>query len=300
LKALGNKYGKQANGSTVATNGIQDYRSLSVLGFDNPLVDRECLANARARLGSPWDWTGNISMTYRRLNFLFGLLIVGCGTSMSSAQESSPQSKQAVQQAVAELKQSVADNKAKLAQYQWTQTTQVSVKGEVKKNEQSTCRYTADGKVQKTPIGPPPEHKAAPHGLKGKIVEKKVDEMKDYMESLQSLIGHYAPPDPQKMQAAMQSGKAHVDSSGGVATVSFDDYYKQGDKLSLAFDTAAKKIRSYNVNTYLDDPKEVVTLNNQFADLTDGTNYLQQTVLDAKSKQIQIKTTNADYVPLSH
>jgi len=43
------------------------------------------------------------------------------------------------------------------------------------------------------------------------------------------------------MQAAMQAGKAYVDSPGGVATVTFDDSYKQGDKLSLAFDTAAEK-----------------------------------------------------------
>ena len=79
------------------------------------------------------------------------------------------------------------------------------------------------------------------------------------MEKLQSLIGNYAPSDPQKMQAAMQAamqaGKAHVDSSGGVATVTFDDSYKQGDKLSLAFDATAKKLRSYDVNTYLDDPR---------------------------------------------
>jgi len=57
----------------------------------------------------------------------------------------------------------------------------------------------------------------------------------------------------------MQAGKAYVDSPGGVATVTFDDSYKQGDKLSLAFDTAAKKIRSYDVNTYPDDPKEEQT-----------------------------------------
>ena len=43
------------------------------------------------------------------------------------------------------------------------------------------------------------------------------------------------------MQAAMQAGKAHVDSPGGVDTVTFDDSYKHGDKHSLAFDKAAKR-----------------------------------------------------------
>ena len=55
---------------------------------------------------------------------------------------------------------------------------QVSVKGEVGKNEGSTSRHTGDGKMQKTPIGPPPEQRAQPRGLRGKIVDKKkVDEM---------------------------------------------------------------------------------------------------------------------------
>lgn len=52
--------------------------------------------------------------------------------------------------------------------------------------------------------------------------------------------------------------------------------------------------------TYLDDAQDVVTLNNQFSTLTDGTSYLRKTNLDAKAKQIQIVSTNADYVPLPH
>ncbi len=120
--------------------------------------------------------------------------------------------------------------------------------------------------------------------------------MKDYMDRLKSLIGHYAPPDPQRMQAAMQAGKASTNVSGDVATLTFNDYYKAGDKVAFAFDTQARKVQSYDVNTYLDDPKkDIVTLTNQFASLPDGTNYLQETVLDAKEKQIQIKTTNSGH-----
>jgi hypothetical protein len=38
-----------------------------------------------------------------------------------------------------------------------------------------------------------------------------------------------------------------------------------------------------------------VTLAVQFASLPDGTNYAQQTVLDAKAKQMQVTTTNSNY-----
>jgi hypothetical protein len=203
--------------------------------------------------------------------------------------------KDALQQKVADLKASVAANQAQLKKYQWLQTTQVSIKGQTKKEEQAQCRYGPDGKLQETPVGTPPEPKAPPRGLKGKVVAKKVEEMKDYTNRLKSLVGHYAPPDPQTMQAAAQTGKANVNGAEGGATLTFTDYYKPGDKVAFAFDTA-KKLKSYDVNTYLDDPKkDIVTLTNQFASLPDGTNYLQQTVLDASGKQIQIKTTNSGH-----
>jgi hypothetical protein len=131
-------------------------------------------------------------------------------------------------------------------------------------------------------------------------VEKKVGEMKDYTERLKSLISHYAPPDPQMIQAAIQVGKSSLNVSGGVATITFTDYYKPGDKVAFAFDTAEKKLQSYDVNTYLDDPKkDIVLLTNQFASLPDGPNYLQQTILTAQGKQLQMTTTNSDYTRLS-
>lgn len=207
--------------------------------------------------------------------------------------------KQALQQRVAELKQSMAANKAKLKNYTWTETTLVSIKGDTKKDSQQQCRYGPDGKIQKTPLGVQAPPKEPPGGLKGRIVAKKMAEMKSYTERLKSLISHYAPPDPQRFQSEMQAGKASMTLSPGTAVLVFTDYYKPGDKVTLSFDTAGKKVSSYNVDTYLDDPKkDVVTLTNQFASLPDGTNHLQETVLDAQGKQIQVKTTNSDYESL--
>src|SRR5262245_55640700 len=57
-----------------------------------------------------------------------------------SAQGQSPQEK------IAALKQSLAANQAALRQYSWIETTVISMKGEVKKQEQKQCSYGADGK----------------------------------------------------------------------------------------------------------------------------------------------------------
>jgi hypothetical protein len=75
----------------------------------------------------------------------------------------------------------------------------------------------------------------------------------------------------------------------------FRDYAKPGDTVTLAFDTAAKNVRGYDVNSYLDAPEDVVTLKVVFNSLPDGTNYAAKSVLDATAKQIQIRTTNSNY-----
>lgn len=207
--------------------------------------------------------------------------------------------KQALQERLAELKQSIAANKAKLRTYQWLETTEISLKGEVKKREQKECRYGPDGEVQKTPIGDAGgEAKKAPRGLKGRIVEKKVDELKDYMTRVGGLISRYVPPDPQKMQASYQAGKGNLDlASGGIASLTFQDYAKPGDKVIFAFNREAKKLQSYTVNTYLDSPQDVVNLKAEFSTLPDGTNHVSHTLLNAAAKQIEVNTTNSTYRP---
>src|SRR3954447_16635159 len=81
-----------------------------------------------------------------------------------------------LQQKVAAVKQSVAENQQKLHQYQWTETTQLTLKGDAKPPSQAACQYGPDGKVQKTPLGPPP---APPSGgrMKQKVIANKKEEM---------------------------------------------------------------------------------------------------------------------------
>ena len=224
------------------------------------------------------------------------LLAVSIGLpSALSQQNDEPQD---VKQKFAQLKQTVADNRAKLRNYQWLETTEVSIKGDTKKDEQKACHYGPDGQVQKTRLGAEPTQKDLPGGLRGKMAKKKITEMQDYMTRLKGLISHYAPPDPEKLQVSFNAGKAVMSaSSTGVASLTFSDYYKPGDKVTFGFDTAASKLTNYDVNSYLDDQKDVVTLTNQFATLPDNTNYLEQTVLTSKSKEIEIKTTNSNYGP---
>jgi len=111
-----------------------------------------------------------------------------------------------LQQKLAAVKQAAAENKQKLLQYQWTETTQLTLKGDAKSPTKNLCQYGPDGKVQKTAIGPPPEQPSGGR-MKQKVIAKKKAEMKDYMQDVKAVLGMYVPPDPQKMQAAYQAGK---------------------------------------------------------------------------------------------
>src|ERR1700687_4058601 len=178
------------------------------------------------------------------------------------------------------------------------ETTQLTLNGDAKPAKLSLCQYGPDGTVQKTPMGPPPE---PPSGrrVKQRIIEKKTEEMQQYMGQVKSLLGMYVPPDPQKMGQAYQAGRVSLNPSGGGVNLVFKDYAQPGDQMTLFFDTTARKIRSVNVNTYMDEPKDKVTLVVQMASLPDGTNYAQQTVLNATAKQLVVTTTNSNYQRLA-
>jgi hypothetical protein len=199
-----------------------------------------------------------------------------------------------LQQKLAAVKQSAAENKQKLHQYQWVETTQLTLKGDAKPPSQKLCQYGPDGQVQKSPMGPPPEQPSGGR-MKQRIIEKKKEEMQEYMEDVKGLLAMYVPPDPQKMEQAFQAGKVSLNPSGGAVNLVFKDYAQPGDQMTLTFDTASKKITSLSVNTYMGEAKDAVTLQVQMASLPDGTNYAQQTVLNASAKQLVVTTTNSNY-----
>jgi hypothetical protein len=174
-----------------------------------------------------------------------------------------------LQQKFAAVKQTAAENKQKLRQYQWTETVQLTLKGDPKSATQNICRYGPDGQVQKTQISAPPP---PPSGgrMKQRVIANKKEEMKDYMEDVKALLTLYVPPDPQKMDQAFQAGKISINPAGGDVNLIFTDYAQPGDRMTLIFNTQAKKIVSLNINTYMGKEKDAVTLQVQMATLPDG------------------------------
>jgi hypothetical protein len=204
----------------------------------------------------------------------------------------------AVQERLAMVKLAMALNAQALHQYQWIETTQVTLNGDQRPPTQASCQYGPDGKVQKTPIGsPPPQPGGGP--LMRRIIEKKEAELKQYMGDVKAVLALYLPPDPQKMEQAKQAGNLSVNPvPPSAVNLVFNNYAQPGDQMTLTFDTAAKKVASLSINTTMGASQDPVTLQVQMASLPDGTNYAQQTILNAVAKGLVVTTTNGNYQKL--
>src|SRR5246127_3416281 len=146
-----------------------------------------------------------------RIMFL-PLFVISGGTFFSlPAKAQGPE----LQERVAELKESMAKNKMSLAQYTWTEQVNISLKGELKKQEHFQVRLGPDGKPQKTSLDPPAE---PPSGgrLKKHVVEKKKEEYKDYADQMKVLAQQYVPPDKEMIQQSYAQGNISIIPGGGL------------------------------------------------------------------------------------
>jgi len=149
--------------------------------------------------------------------------------------------------------------------------------------------------VEKYPMGP--QQQPSGGKLKQRMIEKKKAEMQDYLGEVKSLLALYVPPNPQKIQQAAQAHNVSLsrDAAAGLVNLTFKNYAQPGDQTVIAFDSATKKIANINVNTYMGEAKDAVTLEVSFSTLPDGTNFAEKTVLNVTAKQMVITTINTNY-----
>ena len=210
-----------------------------------------------------------------------------------------PAAAQDLQQRLAAAKQAAALNQQALRSYSWLEKTELSLKGEVKNTKVDMCRYGPDGKVQKTPVvQPAPAQKK--RGLRGKIVANKTEEMKEELEAAVALVQQYLPPSPDMMQVVMNAGTASLSQAGpGRLSLKFPGYAKANDALSLTFDSTVKSLQLIDVNTWLDEPENTVTLKVTMAALPDGTSHPGTVVLAIPNRKLEVRITKSNYQKLA-
>jgi len=235
----------------------------------------------------------NATHVFRILSLPF-LIASGGAIFHSPAKAQGPE----LQERVAELKESMAKNKMSLAQYTWVEQVNISLKGELKKQEHFQVRLGPDGKPQKTSLDPPAE---PPSGgrLKKHIVEKKKEEYKEYADRMKVLAQQYVPPDKEMIQQSYAQGNISIIPGGGLPAAEiklvFHNYVKPQDSMTLIFDKAQKQLLSLQIASYMDDPKDAMKLTVEFSRLPDGTSHVSNVTMDGVSKQLNIATQNSTY-----
>jgi hypothetical protein len=206
----------------------------------------------------------------------------------------------ALQARLAQVKQASAANKRALSHYNWQESVTTSIKGEVKKQQLFLVNVGPDGQQQKIEINAQPAAQASGGPLKRHVVAKKKAEFKEYGEQIADLARRYTQPDPERLQQALQQGNISMQLGGGesMMTLVIKNYIKPNDSLTLVFNKQLKAIQSIRVSSYLDDPKDAVTIAAQFAKLPDGTNHVTGSQINGASKQLSVMTQNSNYQPI--
>ena len=234
------------------------------------------------------------STSWEALLLILGSLVL---TQQAPAQPA-PAQQPTPEQRVAALKACIAASQGILKSFEWVETTVISSKGEEKSRQMDRCYFGADGKVQKVPLTtPPPEKKK--FGLRGLIAKKKQEEMTDYMKEAVGLVKMYMPPDQLRIQAAKDAGKVSVTPLPGQrARLTFTDYVKPGDSMTLDVDLANNRPLEAKVTTYLDSAKEPVTQDVKFSTLDNNAIYPASITLEAKAKKLTVNVQNSGYRPV--
>ncbi len=198
------------------------------------------------------------------------------------------------------LKANLAASQMVLRQYEWVETTVVSLKGEEKSRKQQKCYYGADGQLQKIDLSESPEPEKR-RGLRGRIAERKKEELTDTMKKSVALVKSYVPPDPARIQAAKDSGKLSLEvvEPGKRARLVFRDYEKSGDSLSIEVDLTTNKPLGLAVATYLEKASDKVSLAVKMGQLNDGTTFASTINLQVPGENLAVDVTNSGYRKMS-
>ena len=231
------------------------------------------------------------------------LLTIACATFLIPAAGSAlAQGAPSADERVAALKQSLQENQARLRQYEWIETTIISLKGEEKSRKQQRCYYGADGKVQKVAVGSAPPAGAGAASGRSPRRTGQTGHHREQEGRHGGLHGASGKPDPPLRPAESSADPGGEGcGQGGASTrcrqAACACSLPTTCRLAIHWPSISTRpptnCAGIDVATYLDTPEDPVTLSVRFATLDDGTSYVAQTTLDAKAKNIRVVVENS-------
>ena len=200
-----------------------------------------------------------------------------------------------IRKKLAAVEQFAAANQAALRQYAWMETVRFLLKDELRSTWQFSCRYGADGRIVRTPIGPPPPGTTAGPFAPREGKESK-EELEATMAKVRTVVAMYVPPEAKKLQDAFQAGRVRTEKPiQGEALLRITDYARPGDSVGLDFRTDLRKLVRLQAASYLDDPSQAVAIDVRYATLPDGTNHPGTIEVSEQRTAMRVMIEASDY-----
>ena len=203
-----------------------------------------------------------------------------------------------VQQGINAIKEAAVKSKEALAEYRWQQQETITVKGKMKKQDLFQVETGPEGKLMRVAIAKDKDSSSSEtqHGLKQHLAEKKSRGMEQYALEIKDVAQSYIPLDPARLQQSYQHGDVSLAAGNvpGEIRLVIHDYRKPGDSVTFSLDQG-KELKSIDISSYLNDPKDAVKVNAQMDRLPDGTNYVSEMMVTGASKQLTVEIKNFDY-----
>ena len=207
-----------------------------------------------------------------------------------------------IEKKIAAVEKFASENQAALRRYTWKETVRFLLKDEIRSTWDFSCRYGADGKVVRTPGGPPPPGTTAgPFAPQTGRGESK-EELEATMAKVRTVVAMYVPPETAKLEQAFQAGRVRTEKPiQGEALLRIADYARPGDSVLLDFRTDLRKLVRLQAASYLDasNSSEAVTIDVRYATLPDGTNHPETIEVGEQSKAMRVMIVSSDYKPAS-
>ena len=193
----------------------------------------------------------------------------------------------------------MAGNARQLKQYTFKQRVETYYQSELKNARTAEVHYSPSGERIVIPLDEQSATQADDRrrGPGARLIAKKIEskqiETKEYVQRLMFLTDRYLSSDPTKLQSAMQAADITRKGSTGQINVAMRNYVKDGDSMTMSFDSASNRPTETVITTSLDDDDVVIVLT--FDQIHQGPSYTVKTVVRAEAKQLEVRVFTYEY-----
>lgn len=182
-------------------------------------------------------------------------------------------------------------NAAAMRSYTWKMRVEMTIKGDPKPAQLYQMRFDRDGRLQKTPRTPRQEQEPQ-RGLRGRIKQRKIEDFKEWADSLGDLVKDYLAPAPAIMGNFY--GKASfTPAEDGSVQVSAGEFIQPGDRATFWLDPKTKAALRFAFETSLEgDPVKGQV---EFARVEGGPQYAARVTVEAPGRSLTAVIENFNY-----